>query len=100
MAVFASLDDASGASSTRVLLPKADVIAVGATTVITQTTATDTGASTTEEIPRAILTLALSQKDAQRVIFAQDQGPLYFGLLPKDSKVTTGGATNSQNLFS
>jgi pilus assembly protein CpaB len=96
--VFASLED-NGKPTTRVLLPKADVIAVGATTLITQTTTTDTGESTTEEIPLAILTLALSQKDAQRVIFAQDQGPLYFALLPEGSQVKPGGATTSQNLF-
>ena len=72
---------------------------VGASTVVTQTTTTESGESTTEEIPRAILTLALDQQDAQRVIFAQEQGPLYFGLLPADAKVNDGNPTNSQNLF-
>jgi pilus assembly protein CpaB len=98
VAVFASVDR-NGEPTTQVLLEKADVIAVGATTLVTQTTTTDTGESTTEEIPRAILTLALSQKDSQRVIFAQEQGPLYFGLLPKGSNVKAGGATNTKNLF-
>jgi pilus assembly protein CpaB len=98
VAVFASVEK-NAEPTTQVLLEKADVIAVGATTIVTQTTTTDAGESTTEEIPRAILTLALSQKDAQRVIFAQEQGPLYFALLPKGSNVKSGGATNSQNLF-
>jgi pilus assembly protein CpaB len=98
VAVFASVES-NGEPETRVLLDKADVIAVGATTLVTQTTTTDEGEQTTEEIPRAILTLALSQKDAQRVIFAQEQGPLYFALLPKDSSVKAGPPTNEQNLF-
>ena len=99
VAVFASVDDGTGQTETRILLTSADVIAVGATTIITTTTTDQTGESTTEEIPRAILTLALDQQDAQRVIFAQEQGPLYFGLLPEDANVKDGSPTNSQNLF-
>ena len=99
VAVFSTIDGADGDSETRILLTSADVIAVGATTLVTQTTTDDTGESTTEEIPRAILTLALDQQDAQRVIFAQEQGPLYFGLLPEDANVRDGSPTNSQNLF-
>ena len=99
VAVFSTIEGADGDSETRVLLTAADVIGVGATTVVTQTTTDETGESTTEEIPRAILTLALDQQDAQRVIFAQEQGPLYFGLLPEDADVKGGSPTNSQNLF-
>jgi len=98
VAVFSTIDAGDG-SETRILLTSADVIAVGATTLVTQTTTDETGESTTEEIPRAILTLALDQQDAQRVIFAQEQGPLYFGLLPEDANVRDGSPTNSQNLF-
>jgi pilus assembly protein CpaB len=44
----------------------------------------------------SILTLALNQQDAQKVILAQQIGSLYLGLLSKDSKVSTSepGTTN------
>jgi pilus assembly protein CpaB len=99
VAVFSTIDGTDGDSETRILLTSADGIGVRATTGVTQTTTDETGESTTEEIPRAILTLALDQQDAQRVIFAQEQGPLYFGLLPEDANVRDGQPTTSQNLF-
>ena len=77
----------------------AEVIGVGASTITTQTTTSETGESTTEEIPRAILTLSVDQRQAQKVINAQTAGTLYFGLLGADTKVRTGAATNTQNLF-
>jgi pilus assembly protein CpaB len=86
--------------STQVLLTKVEVIGVGATTLSTQTTTTEEGESTTEEIPLAILTLAVDQKEAQQVINAQSGGSLYFALLGDEAKVRTGGPTTSQNLFS
>ena len=99
VAVFATVEDANQEQETRVLLTRSDVIAVGASTVTTQTTTDDSGESTTEEISRTILTLALTQQNAQRIIFAQEQGPLYFGLLPEGTDVRPGGPINSQNLF-
>lgn len=90
-----------GQEFTRILLPRVQVIAVGPTTVTTTTsTNTRTGQVNTEQLPRAIMTLALSQADAQRVIYAQSKGALYFGLLTKDSQVGKGGVITGQNLFS
>jgi pilus assembly protein CpaB len=72
---------------------------VGATTLSTQTTTTDEGESTTEEIPLAILTLAVDQREAQKVINAQSGGALYFGLLGDDANVRTGAATQTRTVF-
>lgn len=85
---------------TRVLLPKAQVIAVGPTTT-TPTTSTDntTGQTNTEQLPKAILTLALGQVDAQKLIYASQQGQLYFGLLGADSKVDRTSVTDATTLF-
>ncbi len=100
VAIFATVTSpGTGGESTQVLLPKLEVIGVGATSLSTQTVTTDTGEQTTEEIPRTILTLAVVQKEAQKVISAQSAGSLYFGLLGDDAKVRTGGPTTSQNLF-
>lgn len=97
VAVFATVTQGKS-ERTQVLLARARVIGVGLTTTTTTTTTTNNG-QTTEEIPRTILTLALSQQDAQRLIFAQSRGELYFGLLSSSSKVTAAGATTSGNLF-
>ena len=100
VAVFVTLPAGTNqGDKTQVLLTTAEVIGVGPSTVTTQTTATDQGQTVQEEISRAILTLALTQKEAQQLIQAQSQGTLYFGLLNEDSKVTPGGATTNDNLF-
>jgi pilus assembly protein CpaB len=80
---------------TTVLLPKVLVVAVGPTVV-----APAEGSSNTEEIPTAILTLALSQEEAQRVILASQTTTLYMGLLDENSEVDADapGAT-AENLL-
>ena len=71
---------------TTVLLPRVQVIGAGQTTTVSRTTTTEGGTQTTEEIPLAILTLALEQDEAQQVVQAQTQGSLYFGLLTDTSE--------------
>ena len=99
VAVFVTLDDAAGNPKTQLLLSRSTVIAVGPTTVSTVTTTQDTGDQNVEEISRAILTLALSQSDSQKIIYAQSQGDLYFGLLNDSSQVRPAKPTSSGNLF-
>jgi pilus assembly protein CpaB len=100
VAIFAtqSGEEATG-EFTAVLEPSVKVIGVGATTITTQTTTTEEGEATTEEIPLAILTLEVDQRQAERIINAQSGGSLYFALLGEDTRVRTGGSTNQQNLF-
>jgi pilus assembly protein CpaB len=71
---------------TTVLLPRVEVIGTGQTTVVSRTTTTEEGTQTTEDISLAILTLALTQEEAQQVVQAQTQGSLYFGLLTDTSE--------------
>ncbi|MGB8649212.1 MAG: Flp pilus assembly protein CpaB [Mycobacteriales bacterium] len=101
VAVFVTLNAALNGKTaqqlTNVLLPRASVIAVGPTTI---TKASGNDAANTEALPRAILTLALTQQEAQKLIFAEEQGQLYFGLLDKDSKTGRGGPVTLTNLFS
>ena len=104
VAVFVTMNPQAGGASTvetRVLLPRVLVVAVGPTTTTSQTTTNDqTGQTNTEQISRAILTLSLSQQEAEKVIFAQGQGQLYFGLLTAQSKVAAKNGANAKNLFS
>ncbi len=84
---------------TRLLLPKVLVIGAGATTVTTTTTTDPAGAQTQEQLPRALLTIAVTQDEAERVLFATANGELAFGLLNNDSQVAPSPGINKGNLF-
>lgn len=86
--------------TTRLLLPKVQVIAVGQTGVTATTTTDGEGEQTTEAIPTTILTLALEQRDAERVILAAGQSELTFALLTDKSTVAPSGGTTLDDLFS
>jgi pilus assembly protein CpaB len=84
------------AESTRLLLPKVTVLNVGSPQPPTTTTSTDqNGTQTTEQLPRTLLTIAVTQKDAQKVIVASKALDLTFGLLTANSKVSPGPGTST-----
>jgi pilus assembly protein CpaB len=89
----------SGVDATRLLLPKVEVIAVGATTVVSKTTTSAAGAQTTEQLPKTLFTLSVNQRQAEKVMFASSHGDLSFGLLNDKSKVTADTGVTAQNLF-
>ena len=90
---------AEGEEGARLLLPEVQVVAVAQTTLTTATTTDGEGTQTTEELPRTLFTLAVSQPDAERVIFASTHGELSFGLLTEKSKVEPGLGVTQANLF-
>jgi pilus assembly protein CpaB len=92
-------ENAAGAQEVRLLLPKVKVVAVGATTVTTQTTTTAEGAQTTEQLPKTLFTLAVSQEEAEKILLAASTGELAFGYLNDESKVQAGPGTTVDNLF-
>jgi pilus assembly protein CpaB len=75
------------ASYTRLLLPKVQVIGVGTTSVASKTTKNEDGEQVTEEVPRTILTVAVSQEEAEKVIYASRNGDVSFALLSGESTV-------------
>ena len=83
----------------RLLLPSVTVIGAGTTTVTTTTTTDASGAQSTEQLPKTLLTLAVSQQDAERVLLAQKLGELAFGLLNDDSVVAPSQGATDLNLF-
>ncbi|HEU5035947.1 MAG TPA: Flp pilus assembly protein CpaB [Nocardioides sp.] len=90
----------TGETFTRLLLPRVTVLGVGSTAPVTTTTTNDEGTPTTEELPRTLLTIAVGQKDAQKVLYASANGELAFALLNGDSKVKSGSAgVTATNLF-
>ena len=93
-------DPQGGQTFTRLLLPRVTVLGVGSTAPVTTTTANDSGDPTTEELPRTLLTIAVDQKEAQKVLYASSNGELAFALLNGDSKVKNGNAgVTAANLF-
>jgi pilus assembly protein CpaB len=66
---------------------------------VSTTTTDETGASTTEQLPRTLLTVSVDQKQAEKVLFAQGNGELAFGLLTESSISGPGDAMTFPNLF-
>ncbi len=103
VAIFTTIASTSnggtGQPETRLLLQRITVLAVGATTTQSTTTQTGDGAQQTSTVPKTILTLALTQAEAQKMVFASQNGQMYFGLLTETSKVTPAKGTSAENLF-
>jgi pilus assembly protein CpaB len=105
VAVFVTIANTDPATSarapdaTQILLTRVPVIGVGNTSVVTQTSTDRTGQQNTEQIPKTILTLAVNQDEATRLIQAAQKGSLYFALLTPTSKVSPGGRVDSSNLL-
>lgn len=89
----------SGGQFTRMLLPDVEVIGAGTTTVVSTTTTDPNGAQTTDQLPKTLLTLAVDQPQAERVLYASSNGDLAFGLLNNDSKVSKSSGVTQGNLF-
>lgn len=84
---------------TKLVLRKVEVLGVGQTTVLKSTTTSDTGEETTEEIPRTILTLAVTQEEAEEVFLSATSGELSFGLLDGDSVTKDSDGTRLSELY-
>jgi pilus assembly protein CpaB len=83
----------------RLLLPKVQVVAIGATTVVSTTTTSTEGAQTTEQLPKTLFTLAVDQAEAEKVMLASTTGELVLGYLNDKSKVQAGNGTTTDTLF-
>ena len=83
------------------LLERVLVLGVGSTSTTTKTTTETDSGQTTSEVPKTLLTIAVSQKDAERVLFADNDpnGNLAFGLLTDDSKTEYTRGTGWDNLY-
>jgi pilus assembly protein CpaB len=98
VAIFLNGSGPSGAYS-RLLLPKVQVIAIGTTTMTTTTTTDETGAQTTEQLPRTLFTVAVDQRQAQQIMLAQSSGELALALMGEEAKVKPDPGITTNNLF-
>jgi pilus assembly protein CpaB len=100
--IFMTSDGDSGtgqAPFVRTLMDRVTVLGVGTTSTIKSTTTSESGEQTTEELPKTLMTLAVKQKDAERIIFGASNGELAFGLLTKDTTLGSSAGFNRSNLF-
>ncbi len=84
---------------TKLLVPEVEVIGVGTTSVLSTTTTDADGAETTEQLPKTLLTLAVTQEQAERVIYASVNSELAFGLLTDKSVVAPGPAVTGADVW-
>ena len=85
---------------TKLLLARVTVLGVGSTTPVTTTTTAEDGTQQTEQLPRTLLTLALTQDEAQKVILASKNYEVTFALLTKGSKVGEAPPTSASDILS
>lgn len=99
VAIFDTTGGGSGQQSstahTGVILPRVQVIAVGPTT-LQKNGSTSAGQQQTST---AILTLALTQAQAEKLVLAQSTGSLYLGLLSDKSQVSVGPGVTANQLY-
>jgi pilus assembly protein CpaB len=94
------VDGRTGRSVARILHERVLVLGTGSTTQVATTTTTDpTGAETVEQLPRTLLTFALTQKEVERTIFAMRNGELVLGLVNDKSEVGAGRGVDLLSLF-
>jgi pilus assembly protein CpaB len=93
-----------GNRMTRVLLPRVEVIAVGTygANGVTSNQVQQNGDSTTQQNSggQIIVTVAVAQADAERLIHASATGSLYFALLTDSSDVKPDNGVDNSSLFS
>jgi pilus assembly protein CpaB len=95
-----------GKATTRVLLPRVEVIAVGVfgangvTSNQVQANGDRSGNQNQNQGGQIVVTVAVTQVDAERLILASQTGTLYFALLTDSSNVKPDPGVDTQSLFS
>lgn len=84
---------------TRIVLTRVPVIGVGTTSVTSRTTKTEEGDQVAEEVARTILTVAVTQDEAEKLIQADRNSDLTFALLTDESQVADNPGAKPADLF-
>jgi len=102
VAVLMSGSDPEGGAWTRLLLRNVQVIGIGGTSATSSVQAAadpEAAAAAPDTLPQALLTLAVSQREAEQLTFANNNGTLSLALLNDKSAVAKGAPVTQQNLF-
>lgn len=92
-------NEATQQTFTRLLMERVKVLGVGTTSTLTTTKTTEEGEQLTEQLPRTLMTVAVTQPQAERILFGASNGELSFALLTDKSKVTKSGPVTAETLF-
>jgi len=89
------------APTTKLLMRDVLVLATGSTTAVAPAAEAEGEgeAAPTEELPNTLFTLALTQKQAEKILFAQGLGELAFALLNENSNLKPGEGAMAADLF-
>jgi pilus assembly protein CpaB len=87
------------AGYTHTLISPITVLGVGGTSTITSTTTSKAGESTTEPIPQTLVTLAVTQRQSEQLLWAASYGQISFALVNKNSELGNTPRVAEQNLF-
>lgn len=83
----------------RTILRRVTVLGVGGTSTITTVTNKGDGESETEQIPQTLMTIAVTQKEAEKILWGATFGELSFALVNTTSELNASGPVNEPNLF-
>lgn len=96
----AGISSGAAGAEVAVLEPNVLVLNVGDPVQATSTTTDTAGNQTTETLPRTLLTLAVTQKMAEQIIYAQGAGgQLTMGLLTSSSKINPNAGISGATLW-
>lgn len=84
---------------TRTVIPRVTVLGVGATSTVTSTTTTTEGESTTEPLPQTLVTVAVSQREAEKILWASSYGEVSFALVNQNSELAKTPKLAESDLF-
>jgi pilus assembly protein CpaB len=84
---------------TKLLMRDLLVLATGSTTTVAPPTNENGEATPTEQLPNTLFTLAVSQKQAEKILFAQGLGELAFALSDANSDLKPGDGVRAEDLF-
>jgi pilus assembly protein CpaB len=83
----------------RLLLSDVQVLGTGDTSLLTTTSTDPSGTQTSEQLPKTLITLALTQDQAQKTIYANRNGELTFALMNDESNVKPNLGTYTGQTF-
>ncbi|WP_210502485.1 Flp pilus assembly protein CpaB [Nocardioides xinjiangensis] len=86
-------------SVTRIIMSRIPVIGVGTTSVTSRTVTDEGGAQVTEEVPRTILTVAVTQEEAEKLVLADRTLELTFALLGGETKSRDEAGVNPVDIL-
>ena len=87
------------APTTKLLMRDVLVLATGSTTAVEAPAEGEGDVAAPEELPNTLFTLALTQEQAEKILFAQGLGELAFALLDANSELKPGDGVVADDLF-